>query len=310
MAHAAVTGEAIAGRPFGVARVTLDIPPGDAGPTRGFAIVEAAGRAHYPAYQATGIGEKLGDIAEIGGGILGKDRPLLKLIGRIGAEIPPTVNVFVLFTGDEPLKLTVYTPTANTLTLAPRPLPGGLHDRLLKSWWREYNANVKAQSEAGDYPALVETYLTAMLGRRLGLDPPAAAQKKTSEPQETLELIFGTESSAGQNDARNNGSDGAARVGRVARAGRRGLDAASDSRAGRGDGRRADGLARARGMLLRAVWHVPEFCLDESPHRRVRRRHDPHDQPPRASRRFRPADAKAAFAQGIENRRSCRRRAD
>src|SRR3989442_581744 len=100
--QAAITGEAISGRPFGVARITLDIPQDDAGPTRGFAIVEAAGRAHYPAYQATGIGGTLGDIAEIGGGILGKDRPLLRLLGRIGAEIPPTVNVFVLFTGDEP----------------------------------------------------------------------------------------------------------------------------------------------------------------------------------------------------------------
>lgn len=193
-AWAGITGEAIAGRPFGVARITLDIPPGDSGPTRGFATIEAAGRAHYPAYQAAGIGEKLGEIADIGGGILGKDRPLLKLLGRIGTEIPPTVSVFVLFTGDEPLKVTVYTPTAHTITLVPRPLPAPLHDRLLRTWWREYNANAKAQSEASDYPPLVETYLTAMLGRRLGLDPIVAPQKKTSEPQETLELVFGVES--------------------------------------------------------------------------------------------------------------------
>jgi len=64
-------------------------------------------------------------------------------------------------------------------------------------WWREYNAAAREQVQHGDYPPLVQTYLTSMLSRRLGLEPPLLSrivEKPPTEPAETLQLLMGVES--------------------------------------------------------------------------------------------------------------------
>ena len=77
-----------------------------------------------------------------------------------------------LFTGDQPLKLTFYAPGANVIQVSPAAGRPRLHGRLLMRWRREYSAIARQQRRDGDYPQLVETYLTSMLSRRLGLPTP------------------------------------------------------------------------------------------------------------------------------------------
>src|SRR5881275_526813 len=101
-AAARVEGEAIIGRPFGVAQVTLsglDIGI-DANRVQ---IEEKNGRVFYPAVTQGVIGRLIGQI-------LGSatDRPTAG------------VTIQFLFRGDEPLELTIYAPQPVPLVLQPR----------------------------------------------------------------------------------------------------------------------------------------------------------------------------------------------
>jgi hypothetical protein len=181
-AVARVDVEAIPGSPFGVGRMTVPLRLADvdaAVDSNGFALVEEDGRVLYPAFTTGRIGKFIGQLLGTG-------------------DLPPTsVTVYFLFTGDRPLKLTLYTPAAHTTTAVPVPQQPRQYSRLLQDWWREYNAAARQQITDGDYPPLVETYLTTMLGKRLGFPPPLAdrgTEKKPDETQQALDLLLGTES--------------------------------------------------------------------------------------------------------------------
>src|SRR5690606_24780317 len=114
-----------------------------------------------------------------------------------GPGLPSRLNVSFLFTGDRPLKLTVFTPEPQQLTLTPAPprRPRD-YDRMLQRWWRDYNAVARRLQADGDYPPVVETYLTSMLGERFRLRPPLLTRVHESEPsqlQHLLGLLFGVE---------------------------------------------------------------------------------------------------------------------
>ena len=149
--------EAYVGEPFGVARITVpQTGPIDALPvlTNGCSLSERQGRALYPAFTSNGpvglLRQMLGEEATAGSG-------------------PATV--LFLFRGADPLELTVATPTVQTVRIRPQSRPRG-HARLLRTWWRNYSAAAQQQTRQGDYPPLIETYLTTVLGQRLGLQPP------------------------------------------------------------------------------------------------------------------------------------------
>ncbi|MCU0978227.1 MAG: hypothetical protein MUF25_03560 [Pirellulaceae bacterium] len=176
-------GEAHLGDPFGVGLVTMLLPEADAAAAKldGFALVEPNGRAMYPVFTE-------GRVLRLLGEILGDNSPV---------PAPNVLNVLFLFTGDQPLDLTVYTPAPRQFRVAPQPAsnPRG-HQRLLQRWWREYSALARQQTQDGDYPPIVQTYLTSMFSRRLGLEPPLlsrAAERKPTEPLKTLELVLGAE---------------------------------------------------------------------------------------------------------------------
>ncbi len=177
-------GEAYVGEPFGVGLVTLALPESDAAAAAGvdgFALVEANGRALYPVFTE-------GRILRLLGEILGNNAPV---------ATPNVLNVLFLFTGDQPLDLTVYTPVPRQFRVVPQQAtnPRG-QQRLLQRWWREYTALARQQAQDGDYPPIVQTYLTSMFSRRLGLQPPLlsrVAERKPAEPLKTLELVLGAE---------------------------------------------------------------------------------------------------------------------
>lgn len=167
---------AISGTPFGVGSVVVPITAGHAtdlfAATR-FAVEEADGRIFYPAYS----------------------EPLLPGLAGSGARGELTVSF--LFTGDAPLKMTVFSPAPRTIDLLPNAQPARHFDRELTQWWRSYNAAARQLASENDFPPLVHTYLTSMLGNRLGLQPPLLSRlQQISQPtelQQTLEMLAGTE---------------------------------------------------------------------------------------------------------------------
>ncbi|MCB9938589.1 MAG: hypothetical protein H6823_10135 [Planctomycetaceae bacterium] len=167
---------AIPGTPFGVGSVTLPTRSGDTGDlfwTNNFAIEEAGGRVFYPAF-TNGL-----------------------LRGLVEAGSTGEITVSFLFTGDAPLQITIYSPRPQVIDLQPQVQAPRIFNRELTEWWRNYNASARQLASENDFPPLVHTYLTSMLGNRLGLQPPLLSRlqesKQPTELQQTMELLAGTE---------------------------------------------------------------------------------------------------------------------
>ncbi|MBW3596735.1 MAG: hypothetical protein KY475_05605 [Planctomycetes bacterium] len=178
--------EAYAGEPFGVGRITFSLPPASADrvePNQ-VEITGDAGRVFYPAVSSSAPAR------ELLGGLLGS-RPLL---GALAREVPGSLSVYFLFEGRSPFRVTVRTPAPHHVLVTPRPTLRG-DERLLRDWWRKYSLAANEQALQGDYPPIVETYLTNMLPRRLGLDRAARRVEPRSETrlQDTLDLFLGVE---------------------------------------------------------------------------------------------------------------------
>ena len=183
--------EAIAGRPFGVGRIEVDLPPALLPEPLGLAglgLSAAKGRILYPAVDIPVLGEAVKTI-------LGQtDRPLARIIGGL-LDRPPRATVYFLFQGDEPLALTLQSRVGRTLTLTPVNDPVR-HGRLTAAWWRAYTRTPLFFLHRSDYPPMVENYLQVMLSKRLGLPPPAPPPDNplSSTLGRELGLVLDTES--------------------------------------------------------------------------------------------------------------------
>ncbi|MCE9527353.1 MAG: hypothetical protein K8R36_15005, partial [Planctomycetales bacterium] len=166
-ARARVEAEAIAGKPFGVARVTFTAADADGPIDESRVLVyERDGRAHYPAITAGGVGRALGQLLDGGNN-----------------QAAGNITLTFLFSGDAPLKLKIFTPKPLEFTLPVAANEGTLHARLVAAWWKDYSLQAKNLAEAGDHPQLVQTYLTSMLSQRLHVDA-LAAQPAPRPPRE------------------------------------------------------------------------------------------------------------------------------
>ncbi len=175
---ACAQNDAVVGEPFGVARVTIPFPPQDAGLPAGhalFSLDNADQRVFYPA---------------VSGGVL------KRLFGE-GAPPPRNLNVMFLFRGTTPFEVTIRTPTPQKVVITPRRRTSLAHTRILQRWWRNYNGMFRDLARESDHPPIVETYLTSMLARRLGLDAPLlerpVSDRRKSEGRQTLEMLSGAE---------------------------------------------------------------------------------------------------------------------
>ena len=167
--------EAYAGEPFGVGRVTLPASrQADtlAIRTNGYFLSSDDGRALYPSFSS---GRAVGVLRQVLGAEAG------------GGSSP--VTIYFLFRGTEPFTLTVATPRGQQIRVSPIAQPRG-HRRLMRAWWRNYSAAAQRRRQQGDYPPLIETYLTTVLGQRLGLRPPLLERLVNSERRS----IFGNRS--------------------------------------------------------------------------------------------------------------------
>lgn len=168
------------GTPFGVGRLTVSVSAADAElALAGEALVldERQARAVYPAFQHRRPGQVLAELAG--------ENP----------NGPVTITAWFLFTGEEPLDLTLFTPAPYRVRVQPRVGVPAVHREQLRQWWAEYQRTAQRQASEGDYPPLVHAYLTTLLARRLGLDAPAAeAAREPGQFRETFELLLGLES--------------------------------------------------------------------------------------------------------------------
>ncbi len=180
-AFAKIEVEAFAGEPFGIARVSFAMSeaPGIVDLER-VRVTEAEGRAVYPSAAPGAVGRLFG--------LLLKDAGPLP-IGR--------VNIAFLFRGNEPFDVTLHLPTPVEIRVTPRAVPARQFARELDTWFRDYQQALTTQTRDGDFQPIVQTYLTTMLSKRLGLAPPPApvvnTGKAPSETQQTLELMLGLE---------------------------------------------------------------------------------------------------------------------
>lgn len=178
--------EALAGQPFGVAEVTIAYTPLDAAPTydsSSFRVTSPDHRVAYPAFD-------------------GFRRRLRLVNGPATGQL----TVMFLFRGSEPFDVTICTPAPQTIHVVPGSARNNnVRDRLLRRWWRTYCAFLRDQGADSDYPPIAETYLSAMLSRRLGLPAPFLERLLDTAPNltgtstndnpatQTLKLLAGAE---------------------------------------------------------------------------------------------------------------------
>ena len=134
--------------------VTVDVPSGaliaPPGDDR-IHVLERNGRLLYPVVPET---------------------PARRLLRQfLDIESPTRVTIHFLFQGTEPLELTVFAPTAIPVRIQPIDHPRR-HHRALNAWWQQMLSTTRNLERNGEYPLLVQNYLTTMLARRMGLRIP------------------------------------------------------------------------------------------------------------------------------------------
>ena len=151
--QAAMRVEAYRGQPFGVGRVTVDLPQDDsASADDRFGISDAAGRVLYPVLEHRG---QLG-----------------RIVRRfINIELPNRATFYFMFRGDGPLELTLNTPGPQRLTLVPEQDRRD-YEHLFDDWWGAVCDRYEKVQRDAEYPIVVDNYLTANWARRLRRDMP------------------------------------------------------------------------------------------------------------------------------------------
>jgi len=176
-----LVAEAAIGEPFGVASVTIPIDEADRRLwlSEGLQIVDPEQRCFYPAFSQGTVRRFLGEV-----------------LGQQPGENVRQVQVFFLFRGAAPFEMTIETTRAHRVVVRPARLRRLRAEMLRQGWWREFVADSRTQGRESDYPPAIETYLVALLGRRMGLEPPLLSRREESESdelRETLELLMGVE---------------------------------------------------------------------------------------------------------------------
>ncbi|WP_425618183.1 hypothetical protein NA78x_001882 [Anatilimnocola sp. NA78] len=182
--HARVEGEAAIGRPFGVGKITFSGADVGSIDDRLCRLEEKNGRIFYPAAMP---------------GVLG--RLLTQVLGNPQQGVAESVTIHFLFKGDDPLELTLFSPSKTEVSLTPRNENRRVYDRLRDAWWRDYQQAAKLQITRGDHPPLIQNYLQAMLSQRMGLawrdieleERREARAAPAPATYESLELLLGLE---------------------------------------------------------------------------------------------------------------------
>jgi hypothetical protein len=153
-ASAAIRVEAYRGAPFGVGRVTVDLPQDQAPAADArFGITAANDRLLYP--------------------VIEHRRRLGQIVRRfINIELPNRATFYFLFQGDAPLELTLYTPTEQRISIVPQQDREDYED-LFDDWWEATCDHYERVQRDSEYPIVVDNYVVANWARRTGRRMPS-----------------------------------------------------------------------------------------------------------------------------------------
>lgn len=192
--------EAVTGQPFGVGRITFELPPNmipNPLGIEGVGLSEKQGRALYPTLDNPAFGKVMREILDrdtpltSGGPVRKEVRGILRGV----LDRPARTTVYFLFRDAEPLDLTLTARGPLPLNVIPRNDPIA-HRRLLELWWKQYAKPANMLEPKPDYPPMVDNYLMATLARRLNLRLPEDKQTKSpyAELRQEVGFNLGTES--------------------------------------------------------------------------------------------------------------------
>lgn len=175
--------EAYAGRPYGIGKISYRLRDGDQMIDRTGAtlLTEKRSRILYPVSSRPAAAKFFQN-----------------LTGQQTVEPDSIHTVWFLFQGDDPLEITLIGSMPAHETVPVEYVNDRKFQRIVKQWWREYIEVAEKQREWGDYPPYIETYLTSMLSRRLGLPLPPERKRPKDPLGEALSLLFNTESNLDQ----------------------------------------------------------------------------------------------------------------
>lgn len=170
--------EAYAGRPYGIGKLSFRLREGDEMIDRSGAAIltEDRSRVLYPVMSRPAAAKFFQNLS-------GKQ-----------TVAPDSIHtIWFLFHGDEPLDLVLHGSNDVARKVDVELVRDRKFQRIVKQWWREYLDVAAQQRRWGDYPPFIETYLTSMLSRRLGLPLPAEKKRFRDPLGESLSLLFDVE---------------------------------------------------------------------------------------------------------------------
>lgn len=150
--------EAYAGEPFGVARLTLDMPdellPEPLG-AEGLRLEEKDGRVMFPVIHVPAFAAMAKEVLD-STPVLTRGPVRQEIRGILGDLLsqPAPKKIYFLFRGTAPMEVKVIGRSPMSATVAVRSDPAG-HRRLLAEWWDQYTAPPKLLEVKPDYPPLV-----------------------------------------------------------------------------------------------------------------------------------------------------------
>jgi hypothetical protein len=176
-----ITGiEAYAGRPYGLGKISFRLRAGDhmVDQTAAVLLSDRESRTFYPVITKSPF------------------RQFLQNVFGDRAETQPedVHHLWFLFRGDQPLDISLSGSGFVNVRVPVQVARANQFNRFVKQWWRGFTEGTKRQVEASDYPPIVETYLMAMVGKRLGLQVPPRKQGNPDPLFQTFELLFNAES--------------------------------------------------------------------------------------------------------------------
>ena len=174
-----VSAEAHAGRPYGVGKVTYRLQPGEEliSKTGAVLLTEANQRVSFPVILQTPL-----------------KRFLANFIRMRNDNNTDLKTFWFLFTGDDPLTLSVHGSAVETIDVGVDFDQPKQYERFVKNWWQGFRSTSQERVSNGDYPLMVETYLSALVGRRLNLDTGPAPNLSNDSWTRIFELLFDVES--------------------------------------------------------------------------------------------------------------------
>ncbi len=174
-----VAAEAHAGVPYGIGRVSFRLQNGDEMIDRigGAQITDRENRVLYPVITRSAFKTFLQNVT-----------------GRSNGNPDDVHHVWFLFKGEQPLDVTIRSSGDASVRVPIEISRQRQFDRFFRQWWQAFTKSTAQQIEAGDYPPIVETYLTSLIGRRLGLEVPRKFAGKKDPLMQTFDLLFNVES--------------------------------------------------------------------------------------------------------------------